>query len=275
MSITSISDSPIVDTTACYDFVVVVEANNTLPNGDPDADNTPRILPDGRGTMTDVSAKRKVRDYWSAAHNESLFVERGVELSSRGEPRDFIDGRVFGAPVFGTSGSGGEKALHGPTQVSSLVTVTPVDTVTTTITVMARHTAEAGKDNKNMGSRSTIVHGLYVGEGRFSPALAEKTRCTTGDLTKLWEALVRCWETTGSATRDLRFVRLLVAKHDNPLRSAAARNTVGTIRYTPTVDRPISVDDYTVTGPELGVAGVTWFEVGYSGVTPLVAPDAS
>ena len=47
-----------------YDFVYYVEASNANPNGDPDADNQPRIDPvDRHGLMTDVSQKRKVRNF--------------------------------------------------------------------------------------------------------------------------------------------------------------------------------------------------------------------
>lgn len=45
------------------DYVVFIDATNCNPNGDPDADNYPRIdIQSEKGYMTDVSIKRRIRD---------------------------------------------------------------------------------------------------------------------------------------------------------------------------------------------------------------------
>ncbi|MBQ9127345.1 MAG: type I CRISPR-associated protein Cas7, partial [Thermoguttaceae bacterium] len=47
-----------------YDFVLIFDVRDGNPNGDPDADNLPRIDPETRqGLVTDVCLKRKVRNY--------------------------------------------------------------------------------------------------------------------------------------------------------------------------------------------------------------------
>jgi CRISPR-associated protein Csd2 len=47
-----------------YDFVLVFDVKDGNPNGDPDAGNLPRIDPEtGRGLITDVCLKRKVRNF--------------------------------------------------------------------------------------------------------------------------------------------------------------------------------------------------------------------
>lgn len=47
-----------------YDFVLLFDVKDGNPNGDPDAGNLPRVDPqDGRGLVTDVSIKRKIRNY--------------------------------------------------------------------------------------------------------------------------------------------------------------------------------------------------------------------
>lgn len=47
-----------------YEFVLLFDATNSNPNGDPDAGNAPRIDPEtGHGLVTDVCLKRKVRNY--------------------------------------------------------------------------------------------------------------------------------------------------------------------------------------------------------------------
>ncbi len=52
------------DPTKRHDFVFLFDVTNGNPNGDPDAGNLPRIDPETmHGLVTDVSIKRKIRDY--------------------------------------------------------------------------------------------------------------------------------------------------------------------------------------------------------------------
>ena len=47
-----------------YDYVMLFDVTDGNPNGDPDAGNMPRVDPETmRGFVTDVSLKRKVRDF--------------------------------------------------------------------------------------------------------------------------------------------------------------------------------------------------------------------
>ncbi len=47
-----------------YDFVLLFDVQDGNPNGDPDAGNMPRVDAEtGKGLVTDVSLKRKVRNY--------------------------------------------------------------------------------------------------------------------------------------------------------------------------------------------------------------------
>lgn len=53
-----------------YDFALLFDVQNGNPNGDPDAGNLPRIDPEtGRGLVTDVCLKRKVRNYVALVNN--------------------------------------------------------------------------------------------------------------------------------------------------------------------------------------------------------------
>lgn len=46
-----------------YDFVLLFDVADGNPNGDPDADNMPRVDPDtNQGLVTDVCLKRKIRN---------------------------------------------------------------------------------------------------------------------------------------------------------------------------------------------------------------------
>lgn len=70
--------------TARYDFVLLFDVKDGNPNGDPDAGNMPRIDAEtGHGLVTDVSLKRKVRNYVGlvkecAAPHDIYIKEKGV-----------------------------------------------------------------------------------------------------------------------------------------------------------------------------------------------------
>ena len=67
-----------------YELVLLFDVQNGNPNGDPDADNAPRVDPEtGNGLVTDVCIKRKIRNYvgltreFAPPHN--IYVkERGI-----------------------------------------------------------------------------------------------------------------------------------------------------------------------------------------------------
>jgi CRISPR-associated protein Csd2 len=57
-----------------YDFVLLFDVIHGNPNGDPDAGNQPRIDPEtARGLVSDVSLKRKIRNYVALAKPEAGF----------------------------------------------------------------------------------------------------------------------------------------------------------------------------------------------------------
>ena len=102
--------------------LLVIEVVNSNPNGDPDRESDPRQRPDGKGEISPVSFKRKLRDLvewkgdvWTAiagGFNPALDPSRYGILESRGRDRAAItkmltgngqafkdaywDGRVFG-----------------------------------------------------------------------------------------------------------------------------------------------------------------------------------
>jgi CRISPR-associated protein Csd2 len=55
-----------------HEFVVLFDVSKGNPNGDPDAGNMPRLDPEtNRGLVSDVSLKRKIRNYIQLAKNEN------------------------------------------------------------------------------------------------------------------------------------------------------------------------------------------------------------
>ena len=68
-----------------YDFVLVFDVKDGNPNGDPDAGNLPRLdAESGHGLVTDVSLKRKVRNFVGLTRDQSesapAFGEKRFEI---------------------------------------------------------------------------------------------------------------------------------------------------------------------------------------------------
>jgi CRISPR-associated protein Csd2 len=64
------------DPTKRHDFVLIFDATDGNPNGDPDAGNLPRTDPESlQGIVTDVCMKRKVRDNVTPASDNCVYVE--------------------------------------------------------------------------------------------------------------------------------------------------------------------------------------------------------
>ena len=71
-----------------YDFVLLFDVSKGNPNGDPDAGNLPRLDPEtNHGLVSDVSLKRKVRNYVEFAKNGAagfnIYVQEGAILNEQ------------------------------------------------------------------------------------------------------------------------------------------------------------------------------------------------
>jgi CRISPR-associated protein Csd2 len=71
-----------------YDFVYFFDVSNGNPNGDPDAGNLPRMDPEtGQGLVSDVSIKRKIRNYVADACNgrerHAIYVTENAILNEQ------------------------------------------------------------------------------------------------------------------------------------------------------------------------------------------------
>ena len=172
-----------------YDFVLLFEVTRGNPNGDPDAGNLPRLDPEtNHGLVTDVSLKRKIRNYVALAHagevSHHIYVQEGAILNEqhrkaykkvRGadakidketklNPKDdaeagalkkfmcdnFFDVRTFGA-VMSTGINCGQ--VRGPVQITFAQSVEPIQPVEISITRMAA-TNEKEKAERQAGDDS-------------------------------------------------------------------------------------------------------------------------
>ena len=252
-----------------YDFVLLFDVKDGNPNGDPDAGNLPRVDAEtGRGLVTDVSLKRKVRNYVGMVKAEQppfeIYVKERAILNKQherayeaigagdlikgddkkrkggdkvGEARawmckNFYDVRTFGA-VMSTGVNCGQ--VRGPVQLTFARSVDPIVAQEHSITRMAVATeAEAAKqegDNRTMGRKHTVPYGLYVARGFVSSHLAAQTGFSDNDLTLLWEALANMFEHDRSAARGEMATRgLYVFKHDSQLGNAHAHDLFARIQ---------------------------------------------
>src|SRR5438132_7187971 len=75
------------DASRRHDFVLIFDVQDGNPNGDPDAGNMPRVDPETmQGLVTDVSLKRKLRDWIDLARGDQdrfkIYIQnKGVALN--------------------------------------------------------------------------------------------------------------------------------------------------------------------------------------------------
>lgn len=279
-----------------YDFVLIFEVKDGNPNGDPDAGNLPRLDAEtGHGLVTDVSLKRKVRNFVGLVKGDAspheIYVKekavlnktherayegigktdllKGDDKKRKGgdavnEARDwmcknFFDVRTFGA-VMSTGVNCGQ--VRGPVQLTFARSVDPIISQEHSITRMAVATeAEAekqGGDNRTMGRKHTVPYGLYVAHGFVSSFLAKQTGFSEDDLGLLWAALSQMFEHDRSAARGEMATRgLYVFKHESELGNAPAHALFERIKISRNTEIPRSFTDYSVTVDETGLpAGV-------------------
>lgn len=231
--------------------LLIIEVINSNPNGDPDRESDPRQRPDGRGEISPVSFKRKLRDLvedkegqvWK--HMESipeLNQAKGLDekalsfsvLESRGRDRKQIegelkngafinkywDGRVFGNTFLEEAMDKG-TIKTGVVQFGLGLTVAPIE--------IERHTNtnKAGvQEGKNQGMAPMgyrfVPHGVYWMPFFVNPSMAHKSGCTAIDIELLKKLIPHAYAHTRSHARP--FVELRHAwycEHKNPLGSCS------------------------------------------------------
>lgn len=175
-----------------YDFVLLFDVKDGNPNGDPDAGNLPRMDAEtGHGLVTDVSLKRKVRNYVGMVHDcakpfdiyikEKAVLERthraayeaigkSDELADDGKEgkkkrkgsedsvkaaRDWICRNFFDVRCFGAVMSTGVNCgqVRGPVQMTFARSIDPVIATEHSITRMAVAT-EKEAENQDGDNRT-------------------------------------------------------------------------------------------------------------------------
>ncbi|WP_425395039.1 type I CRISPR-associated protein Cas7 [Aeoliella sp.] len=229
--------------------LLVIEVRNSNPNGDPDAESEPRTFDaDGRGLISPVSYKRKLRDLvldgdgpamTEARQSLGLPAEGFDILEQRGRDRKQIeqmnattfaaaywDGRVFGNTFLESmkekdvpEGGVDHFISTGTVQFGPGVSVAPVEVVRTTNT--NKSGVQEGKDRgmAPLGWR-VVRHGIYVMPFFVNPMMAGKNGCGTKDIELMKFLIPHAYHATASAVRPFVEVRhAWYAEHKSPLGS--------------------------------------------------------
>ena len=264
------------------DVKLIFDVQLGNPNGDPDNNGAPRIeTSTGRGLVSDVCIKRKIRDYVNLRKqgeegydiyvmNDSIPLERkheeivgtdiakdkkkatvtSEELMKRATTR-FWDVRMFGGAMVVRPSIG---SIRGPLQLSLFASVDPVDSQEITITRCAPGKVSDNPEEQKgqeMGRKYMVPYALFEGQITYNAPLGMKQGVTSEDLAVFWEALLSMFEFDRAAGRGLMTVRKIVAfVHDSPLgtpyaRAADLMDGVKAERVTDT-DFPQSWEDYKI-----------------------------
>lgn len=244
-----------------YDFVLFFDVENGNPNGDPDAGNLPRMDPEtSQGLVTDVSLKRKLRNYVAEAKGDTpghaIYMQDGAVLNrqhalaydaaglkseSKKKPKkvedaeaitawmcaNFWDIRTFGA-VMTTEVNAGQ--VRGPVQLTFARSVEPIMPLEVSITRSSVTNEKDVEKERTMGRKHLVPYGLYRAHGFINANLAGRTGFSEDDLTLLWAGFRDMFEHDRSAARGMMAARRLIAfRHDTALGNAQAHKLFGRV----------------------------------------------
>ena len=223
------------------DFVVVISCDGANPNGDPLGGNMPRTDLSGRGEISDVCIKHKVRNRLEAMFNngtESSCDEILISPADTPNRKSSIDGRMSakdgGALMEMVSGSeknnysvadkvmaisnafrdvrsfgyvmatsGVSIGIRGPVSMTNAKTLRPVSPIRQQIVkcISTSEKDDGKKGSDTMGNRYRIDSSCYVLYGSISPTLAERTGFSMEDAEALKMALETMFDGDESSAR--------------------------------------------------------------------------
>ena len=257
-----------------HNIILMFEAINSNPNGDPDASNAPRTSSDGFGFVTDVCLKRKIRDYVAIVKKDvspfGIFISKKNEYNKIIEENDkdsacknFFDIRSFGG-VLTRGGKKGRKvkteeeveekveekntttdAICGPVQIGYAESFSPVEILEVSNTRTCAQGKEAGENT--FGHRSVVRYGLYSCLISVDSNRAGQTGFNDKDLEIMIEALQNIFAYDKSSARPEMNVRgLWVVEHESEIGSQPEWKIKESIKVTSKVEAPKKFSDYTI-----------------------------
>jgi len=268
-----------------YDLVYFFDCKNGNPNGDPDNGNMPRIeVESQKGLVTDVSLKRKIRNYVAAktggAAPNAIYMQEGAVLNEQHQraydgtglksekkklPKaasdarkivrwmcdQFFDIRAFGA-VMTTEVNSGQ--VRGPVQFTFGESVDAIVPQEISITRSSVTNIKDADKERTMGRKYIVPYALYRSHCFISANLAGDETKGTGfsedDLNLLIESLRMMFDLDRSAARGEMSARKLIGfKHESQFGNEAATRLFERVQVKPKegVKLPRSWSDYELT----------------------------
>jgi CRISPR-associated protein Csd2 len=233
--------------------LLVIEVRHSNPNGDPDAESEPRTIEaDGRGLISPVSFKRKLRDLvgddggpvWQEAMR-ALKLKPDVEgrrygilearhrklkdiLTMKAAPfmNAFWDGRIFGNTTLEkmseeelSSGAKDHFISTGVVQFGPGISVAPIEVERLTNTAVAPKQEGKSRGMAPLGWRA-VRHAVYAMPFFVNPMMARKTGCDARDIDLMKFLIPHAYRSTASALRPFVEIRhAWYAEHKSPLGS--------------------------------------------------------
>lgn len=219
------------------DFALVMSVTNANPNGDPIDGNRPRTTFDGKGEISDVCLKRKIRNRLldegksilvqsddrrapgdncrsikdrvdSCKELKTAYKDGGKDNYARIACEQWYDVRAFGQ-VFAFKKSSDTDStsigVRGPVSIQSAFSVDSIAVSSMQITKSvnletdSKNPDERGSDT--MGMKHRVDKGIYVTYGAVNVQLAEKTGFSDDDAKDLKEALITLFRNDASSAR--------------------------------------------------------------------------
>jgi CRISPR-associated protein Csd2 len=232
------------------DFALVISVVYANPNGDPLDGNRPRTTFDGRGEISDVCLKRKIRnrlqdegypilvqsddrrkDDCRSINDRVNSIKELKEMAKKASSEEYakvacqtwLDVRAFGQVfAFGKSDEADSKSIgvRGPVTIQSAFSVEPVDVSSLQITKSVNLTTGKDPDRKapdTMGTKHRVDKGIYVTKGSINVQLAEKTAFSDSDAEAVKEALRTLFRNDASAARpdgSMEVLKLIWWRHN-------------------------------------------------------------
>lgn len=221
--------------------LMIIEVINSNPNGDPDRESDPRQRHDGRGEISPVSVKRKIRDLvlqkngpvWQEISRELDIDEKEFYRYDLLEKRDIIrnnvanevrsgeflnkywDARVYGNTFLEDDLS--DKIQTGVAQFGLGVSISPIRIERMTTTKIAPVEDDKSRGMAPLGFR-IVQHGVYVMPFFINATAASKTNCTQKDIDLLLKLIPFTYSHTTSYIRSQVNLRhVFYVEHNSPV----------------------------------------------------------
>jgi len=222
------------------DFMLIFTVQNANPNGDPLNGNRPRQDYSGRGEVSDVCLKRKIRNRFMDL-GKAVFVQSddknedghatlrerfeafSKDLGASPNKQKVIDGacskwvdvrsfgQLFAIPKAkkkkdeeddGNKTDGVSIGIRGPVSIQSAFSIDPISISSVQITKSVSSDGDGSKKSSDtMGMKHRVDCGTYVTYGSINTVLAKKTGFSSEDADLLKKVICSLFENDMSSAR--------------------------------------------------------------------------